>query len=1376
MKKHLLRLSTLCLLLMLTIIGKAETVTAKWDFQNGVPASITSVNIQGTDASGMVASDVDGIQLKVLAAVAGTNIKLAYNSNGYAQFNNNTTIQVPVISDKDVVTVVSYPGQYKYTVGGTAATDNETNHTATKAEAQQGYVEITATGTAYLYSIQVVQDKDAASQIVADVTATWDYSNADVMAATIALSGSSTEGTVKAVENNGVLMTVLANGAAFRNNGNNIQIRKGAEFRIPVKSTEDIVTIKGYPGYSYYTVGNNTDEIKNTNDNPLTTYKAKNADVAQGYVSIKSTNDNNYFYSLSVVQKAPKQMITLTDEAVKATFAFNAGTEGQKADFGEGADYFLNSKVTYGENLTLNGKDNKGNNQTWFGPAVKQTKADETNAIRFLITPRPGFVFTPTKVSLKSTRYGTNGGSLDIAWQNPDKSTVALATAQQPNRDNATPNVSEFAYDVTGATPAEGTSALLVNLYNLDKGKNVGFADIVIEGTLSGTEKEVPILESFKINGTTYTVEDVFGEDYEATLKLSKSEAMIGTANPLTDVTAASGELGTVTYEGTETACKVVIPVSAGETTLEYVLSIIQKPDYTLSYIDVDGTTVLKTQTVEEDGTIGTFAYDIATVKATKEGYKARGWFKQNYAGAKYATTDVVTSNLKLYAVQTEIEVPSDSRKYVYNLADANFFDEDHEGFNSVGNGRYYNNHGWIFNNGDQIELLVGKKASINLTLCQYSNANATIEASNGATVNGKVDSDGGMESFEYEGEEGTLTLTINSPGAVYIHGITVLNTTTTNYTKNGQYIIVKKGDASSLIDALDAANGSSGSDRVFIYLPDGTYDLGQTALTTIGRNNVSLIGQSMEGTIIKNAPDINNEGIGTTATILNASTGLYMQDLTLQNALDYYGAIAAGMGGGRAVCLQDKGKQTIAKNVRMLSYQDTYYSNSNSQFYWEDSEIHGTVDYLCGGGDVYYNGCTFVNESRAATGKSGSDVIAAPYTDASSKFGYVFNNCTIENKAASFSLGRSWGGTARLTYLNTTINQPGEIVATRFTLAGMNVASENFHEFQSVDKDGNVVSPASLVETFTHSSGNYTYDIIFSAQQAAEYAYSKVFTSWNPAAQTVQADQPAGVELRGRTLRWDSNSDVAAWVIIKDGKVIDITTSNSYETDDAAAAYAVCATSIMGGLSEPAKATAYATVNFSDTGYATFYDANNSYELPHGVTAYVVSAATTESLTYTEIKDVIPANTAVMLEKANHRSGEYQLVSTQEEVTYEGENLLKGSNYATTTTADGDNYLFYKLTYGNSASEQANTFGWFWGAAGGAAFQIEAHRAWLAIPQQKAATRGYAIGKGDGTTGISITLTDGEDNGAYYNMQGQRIANPGKGLYIHQGKKVIIK
>ena len=131
---------------------------------------------------------------------------------------------------------------------------------------------------------------------------------------------------------------------------------------------------------------------------------------------------------------------------------------------------------------------------------------------------------------------------------------------------------------------------------------------------------------------------------------------------------------------------------------------------------------------------------------------------------------------------------------------------------------------------------------------------------------------------------------------------------------------MVKAGDAASLLATIEKAgqlNADSTSERLIIFIPNGYYDLGEQVLTTILGYNISLVGESMEGTIIRNAPPVENESISKTATLLNRGHNTFVCDLTLKNELDYYHSGAAG----RAVCWQDKGFRTIFKRVRMLSY-----------------------------------------------------------------------------------------------------------------------------------------------------------------------------------------------------------------------------------------------------------------------------------------------------------------------------------------------------------------------------------------------------------------------------------------------------------------------
>ena len=1214
-----------------------------------------------------------------------------------------------------------------------------------------------------------------------DITGTWNFGNTDLQDAVMALSGKTESGEIEAVEKNSLKMTVEPNGATFRINGDNMQIRSGAVFKIPVKNAGDLITVVGYPGYSYYTIAGG-EELKDQN-----TYKAKISDATAGYVAITSTNDNNYYKSISVVQYAPKEKITLNNEPATATFPFNEGTEGQKATFNNDS-YFLSSKVIVGSNWSIKDKNTYANvEQTRLQPTDQHNdNLTDDDAVRFVFTPKPGFTFTPTKVAFKANRYGTDNGLIDAYWQNADGTTVELEKEIKPERNNSS-TITAKSYDITGATPGEGSCGLKLFLYHLQSGKQIGLADIVIEGILNGTEKDVPVLASFKINGNEYTVEDVFGEQYEATLKLSKKESMVSKSNPLTDVSATSGEVGEITYDGQDKSCAVTIPMTAGDTQMSYVLNVIFKPDYTLEYIGVDGS-VLTTQAIEEDAAIGEFAYDINDVAATKDGYKARGWFKTSVLGEKFTTADVITANTKLYAIQTEIEVPSTHKKYTFDLANQFFYAEDHEAFNPAGDGFYWHDaqHGWAFKNGNTVDLLVGPKATITVTLCQYGSGTGIVVKKGDktlATIDGKSEGDGGSAVYNYEGEAGTITLEMQCGGEMYIHGMKIVNTTEVNYESQGNWYFVKPGDAGSLLDVIDVVNGINANKdaaRSFIFLPNGTYDLDATVKTAITGHNISIIGESEEGTVIVTTPDKSIEGLGKADMFQLSGTNIYLQDLTLKNALDYYGALSGGQVGGRAAVIQDAGNRTIGKNVRMLSYQDTYYSsNAKQQAYWEDCDIHGTVDFICGGGDVRFQNTTISLEPRNLNGTGGRTVVA-PTTN--TNFGYVFDNCKVVDLAdgkGDWNFGRTWQNTPITVYLNTTLDENAQktLVSSRWTQKGMNNKDPKiFGEFNTLDAAGNNITPATNVIT----SFGGTFETILSAEQAADYTYEKMFSenadnTWDPASLTKQVNAPANLKTDGTTLTWDANSDAAYWVIFKNGDIAGVTTTSSYAVEDASAEYSVRAANKMGGLGEAAILPGVAVVKISNGDYATYYNSKLNFEIPSTLKAYVVTEATTEALTYAEIKDIIPAGTAVMLESVDKTSGEFTLTSTREKASYSGTNMLNGSDENTITTSDNSSCLFYKLAFGHSGTDLAKAFGWYWGANGGAAFLIEGHRAWLAIPKTVAATRGYPLG-GDGTTGISNTTSDIQNDDVFYNLKGQRVAAPSKGMYIRNNKKVVIK
>ena len=197
----------------------------------------------------------------------------------------------------------------------------------------------------------------------------------------------------------------------------------------------------------------------------------------------------------------------------------------------------------------------------------------------------------------------------------------------------------------------------------------------------------------------------------------------------------------------------------------------------------------------------------------------------------------------------------------------------------------------------------------------------------------------------------------------------------------------VAADNVSQLRDAISEANAMGGN--VTIYLPNGTYDLGSGINTEIKGNNIAIIGESRDGVIIMNSPA--KEGLDNTATLKNSSTGLYLQNLTIQCYAPYDPKAKAE----RGVAFWDRGTKTICKNVYLKGQQDTYYSNGAEGMiaYFEGGKIEGAVDFICGSGNVLFNSVTLNVIATEHTQSGGC--IAAPSTY-SSENGYVFANCLV--------------------------------------------------------------------------------------------------------------------------------------------------------------------------------------------------------------------------------------------------------------------------------------------------------------------------------------------------------------------------------------------
>ena len=173
---------------------------------------------------------------------------------------------------------------------------------------------------------------------------------------------------------------------------------------------------------------------------------------------------------------------------------------------------------------------------------------------------------------------------------------------------------------------------------------------------------------------------------------------------------------------------------------------------------------------------------------------------------------------------------------------------------------------------------------------------------------------------------------------------------------------------------------------------------------------------------------------------------------------------------------------------------------------------------------------------------------------------------------------------------------------------------------------------------------------------------------------------------------------------------------------------------------------------------WATFYDADKKYEVDANTTIYKASVTEDPKVIITAIEgnNIIPAGTAVILKS----TGVPVLTETTTESTGDySENALQGSN----GTIDTDANRIYCLAYMNDKLA-------FYKVNGGVS--VPAGKAYLHLD---AGARGFYDIEEGGTTAIKNIKVGKEDN-IYYDLQGRRVLYPKKGLYILNGKKVIIK
>ena len=209
---------------------------------------------------------------------------------------------------------------------------------------------------------------------------------------------------------------------------------------------------------------------------------------------------------------------------------------------------------------------------------------------------------------------------------------------------------------------------------------------------------------------------------------------------------------------------------------------------------------------------------------------------------------------------------------------------------------------------------------------------------------------------------------------------------------------------------------------------------------------------------------------------------------------------------------------------------------------------------------------------------------------------------------------------------------------------------------------------------------------------------------------------------------------------------------------------------------------------------YTTLY-VDFPFQIKGDVKAYTiegVEAKNADGYYFAKVKklaqqgDVVPAQTAVVLECTSTNPADNQLLPTGDETPVTSNNRLCGTFFGSAinglTVKDGAGND-YNVTHDNirafniNTADSRNPIGFY--KVKSNVTNIPGNKAFLVLTNAEAQAKGFVLEFEDGgTTGIETieSSKNSTEDGVYYDLQGRRVENPTRGVYIVNGKKVVIK
>ena len=187
-------------------------------------------------------------------------------------------------------------------------------------------------------------------------------------------------------------------------------------------------------------------------------------------------------------------------------------------------------------------------------------------------------------------------------------------------------------------------------------------------------------------------------------------------------------------------------------------------------------------------------------------------------------------------------------------------------------------------------------------------------------------------------------------------------------------------------------------------------------------------------------------------------------------------------------------------------------------------------------------------------------------------------------------------------------------------------------------------------------------------------------------------------------------------------------------------------------------------TTTAAGKGFATLYtDKALDFSSAEGLNAYTATLSD-KTVTLTKVTDIKAGTGVVLKSDKTDQNTIYSIPVISDSETDKGE--LEGNATGATLYDAFGGYDLYMLAINKSNEAQFTKVN---------SGSVAAGKAYLKVPSS-APARALSIDYSDGSTGIHAVENTGDADGQIYSVSGQRVAKPGKGLYIVNGKKVIFK